>query len=113
MLHGLEDRTPRGRRSRGREMRLPEEPLWDVGITKDLFRKRISGPAASSSRNGEEHPGSSMMTTTWRNALTIDSKLGMWPLGGWGGRSLCCGSRQAGNSFFFPYTHQSLLNLVA
>ena len=75
------------------------------GYQESLFgtleSKSISGPAASSSRNGEEHPGSSAMTTTWRNALTIDSKRGMWPLGGWGGQSPCCGSRQAENSFFF------------
>ena len=62
---------PRGRRSRGQEMRVPEEHLLDIRITKDPFRRRISGPATPSSRNGDRHPGGSMMTTTCRNALTI------------------------------------------
>ena len=61
---------PRGRRSRGREMRVPEEHLLDIGITKDPFR-RISGPATPSSRNGDGHPGGSMMTTMCRKALAI------------------------------------------
>ena len=61
---------PRGRRSRGQEMRLPEEHPWDIRITKGLFSRRLSGPGTSSSRNGDEHPGGSM-TTTCRNALTI------------------------------------------